>query len=157
MNSLTQQFEILHATVKLRDLLLSAASDDDLAYRLPGDNPTLGELFRELGEAAHSYVQAFKTFKQDFEYRHPDPTIAGSKARLEAWFKTLDREIETALTALSDEDIQSKIIVRPHWQAPVTIMFHTYRECFLIFAAKAAVYFRALKKPLPDQVLWWVG
>jgi hypothetical protein len=36
-------------------------------------------------------------------------------------------------------------------------MFHTYRECFLIFAAKASVYFRALKKPLPDQVLWWMG
>ena len=157
MNSLTPMFEILRMSVKLRDLLLDAASEDDLAFRLPGDNPTLGELFRELGEVEHSYIQAFKTFKQDFDYRHPDPAIARNKASLSEWFKALDTELEAALEGLSEDDIQKKIIVRPHWEAPVTIMFHTYRECFLIFGAKAAVYFRALKKPLPDQVLWWIG
>jgi len=157
MNSLTQLFDILHMTVKLRDLLLDAASAEDLAFRLPGDNPTLGELFRELGETEYSYIQAFKTFKQDFDYRHPDPTIARSKERLSEWFKSLDTELEAVLEALPEADLQSKTIVRPYWEASVTIMFHTYRECFLIFGGKAVVYFRALKKPLPDQVLWWIG
>lgn len=156
MNSLTNQFELLNASVKLRDLLLDASTTSDLAFAVQG-NPTLGELFRELGEVQHSYIEAFKTFKQDFDYRHPDPSIATDKARLGERFKTLDADIESAVNSLAQEDIDSKIIVRPHWQAPVTVMFHTYRECFLIFAAKVSVYFRALGKPLPDQVLWWMG
>ncbi|MCC6616359.1 MAG: DinB family protein [Anaerolineae bacterium] len=157
MNSLTQMFDILHMTVKLRDLLLEASSEEDLAYRLPGDNPTLGELFRELGETEQSYIDGFKNFKHDFDYRHPDPTIARNKAKLAEWYTALDAELEAVVEALPEEDIQTKTIVRPYWEAPVTIMFHTYRECYLIFGGKASVYFRALKKPLPEQVMWWIG
>ncbi|MDX2137459.1 MAG: hypothetical protein SF123_05140 [Chloroflexota bacterium] len=156
MNSLTSQFELLNASVKVRDLLLDASTAADLTFAVHG-NPTLGELFRELGEVQHSYIEAFKTFRQNFDYRHPDPSIAADKGRLGEWFKTLDADIEAAITVLSQEDIDGKIIVREFWQAPVGVIFHTYRECFLIFAAKAAVYFRALGKPLPDQVLWWMG
>ena len=117
----------------------------------------MGELFRDLGEAQHIYAQGFKTFKQDFAYRHPDPAIATSTARLGEWFKSLDADFTAAINALSEDDIQSKTIVRPHWEASVPIMDHTYRECFLIFGAKAICYLRALEKPIPDQVLWWMG
>jgi uncharacterized damage-inducible protein DinB len=156
MNSLTGQFELLNASVKVRDLLLEACTPDDLAFAVQG-NPTLGALFRELAEVEHSYINAFKTFKQDFDYRHPDPIIETDKARLAEWFKALDADFEATVNGLAQEDIDSKIIVREFWQAPVTVMFHTYRECFLIFAAKVSVYFRALGKPLLDQVLWWIG
>jgi hypothetical protein len=157
MNSLTSQLDHLRMTVNMRDMTLNAVSDADLAYKLPGTNPSLGELFRELGESQQVYIDGFKTFKQDFAYRHPDPTIAGSAARLGEWFKTLDADFTAVVTALSEDDIQSKSIVRPHWEASVTIMYHTYRECFLIFGAKAICYLRALGKPIPDQVLWWMG
>jgi hypothetical protein len=157
MNSLTPQLDLLRMALNLRDMTLNAVSDADLAYKLPGANPSLGELFRELGETQHVYAEGFKTFKQDFAYRHPDPSIANSKARLSEWFKSLDADFTAAITTLSEDDIQSKTVVRPHWEASVTIMYHTYRECFLIFGAKAICYLRALEKPIPDQVLWWMG
>lgn len=153
---MSEHGDVLRAAIALRDKLLMEASNAELAYKLPGMNPTLGELFRELGEVQQSYIDGLKTFKQDFTYRHPEPDIAHDGARLKAWFSTLDAEIDAAAKALSDEDL-GKVIVRPHWEAPAAIMLHTYRECFLIFAAKATVYFRALNKPLPDQVLWWMG
>ncbi len=157
MNSLTPQLDHLRMTLNLRDMVLSTLTDADLAYKLPGANPSLGELFRELGETQHIYAEGFRTFKQDFAYRHPDPTIAGSTARLGEWFKALDADMTAAITGLSEDDIQSKTIVRPHWEASVTVMYHTYRECFLIFGAKLICYLRAMGKPIPDQVLWWMG
>ena len=157
INSLEAQFDHLRLTVALRDKMLAELTDSDLAFTPGGGNPTLGELFREVGEVTQVYTDGFKTFTQDFDYRYPDADIAGSTARLAAWYKALDAEMETALAALSEDDIQNKTIVRPHWEASVTVMYHTYREAILIFAAKASVYFKAMGKPLTEQVLWWMG
>jgi hypothetical protein len=156
MNSLAPQLPHFRFTYNMRDLVLQAITDADLAYKLPGDNPTLGALFVALGESTHIYAEGFKSFTQDFGYR-ADPLLATSTKRLATWFAGLDAEFEAAVSALSEDDIQTKTITRPHWEASVTIMFHTYRECFLIFGAKAACYLRAMGKPLPDQVLWWMG
>lgn len=51
MNSIVRrQFEVLHQTQALRDQLMDILSDADLRYKLPGSNPTLGEVCREIGE-----------------------------------------------------------------------------------------------------------
>jgi hypothetical protein len=47
MNSLLE--DELPGTHNLRDQLLGMITDQDLAYKLPGDNPTLGDLCKEMG------------------------------------------------------------------------------------------------------------
>jgi hypothetical protein len=41
-------------------------------------------LCREIGEIQHSYIEALRTFHQDFDWRKPDPTIGRSVAGLTA-------------------------------------------------------------------------
>jgi hypothetical protein len=67
VNSLVE--DELPGTHDLRDHLLGMISDQDLAYKLPGSNPTLGELCEEMGHTQQVYIHSFKTFKQDWGYR----------------------------------------------------------------------------------------
>lgn len=60
MNSLIESEFPLHETQRLRYDLLQTLTDSDLAYKLPGDNPTLGALCREIGEVEYSYIQSSK-------------------------------------------------------------------------------------------------
>ena len=75
-------------------------TDSDLAYKLPGDNPTLGELCREFGDVKYSYIPSFKTFKLAWSHPTTEPELAASVARLQAWYRTLDNEFETVLRFL---------------------------------------------------------
>lgn len=156
MNSLvTTQFDLLHESTALRDDMMALLSDDDLAFQPPG-NPTLGELCREIGEIEQSYIESFRTFQQDFSYCHPETEIATSVTRLQAWYQQLDSDLEAALSAFSEEDIQGKMINRG-WMIPVTTQFHIYREALLIFYAKASVYLKTLGKPFSEQWRGWIG
>ena len=56
MNSLLESEFPLHETQSLRYDLMKALTDSDLGYKLPGDNPTLGELCREIGDIEDSYT-----------------------------------------------------------------------------------------------------
>ena len=158
MNSLMQQHgDILKSTQELRGALLSVLDDSDLAYKLPGDNITLGQLCQEMGEVQQSYIDGFKTFKQDFSYRHPDEQIGSSVAALKAWYESLDEALLTVLNGLSEDDLQ-KPVDRGHGFAPSTgTNFHIYREALLIFYAKAHLYVKALGKRVPGQWQWWIG
>jgi DinB superfamily len=159
MNSwMKEHGEVLHATQELREMLMRAVTDADLAYQLP-NNPTLGELCRESGEVEHLYIQGLTEFKMDgaFGYKHPDPSIATSVARLTAWFTELDAQLESALLALSEEDLQ-RPVERGFGYAPLAgINAHIYREALLIFCGRATVYLKALGKTMPDKWNWWVG
>lgn len=157
MNSIVSQFgELLTMTHALREQMMPLLTDADLAYKLPGANPTLGALCREWGEVQHAYTSSFRVFRQDFSYR-ADPELETSVARLTAWFKTLDADMVAALEALSEDDIQTKLIDRIGWSMPVTVNFHTYREAVLILCGRASVYLKALEKPLPEQWQTWIG
>lgn len=157
MNRLmTEHSPLLESTQERRHELLSILTDDDLGYALPG-NLTLGALCREMGEMQHSYVESFKTFKQDYFYRHPDPAVETSVAALSAWFDALDAELKAALNALSDDDLD-KTIDRGFGYAPTAQMnFHVYREALLIFYAKAHLYVKALGKRVPGNWPYWIG
>jgi hypothetical protein len=50
----------------MRDHLLTVVSDADLAYRLPGRNPALGELLVEMGDIQGVYTHSFETFTLDW-------------------------------------------------------------------------------------------
>lgn len=158
MNTLMQQHgELLRSTQELRRDLLSVLVDEDLAYKLPGNNITLGALCQEMGEFQQSYIDGFKQFKQDYLYRHNDPSVATSVASLSAWYDALDRELNAVLEGLSEDDLQ-KTIDRGYGFNPGVIQnFHVYREALLIFYAKAHLYVKALNKSVPGKWRWWIG
>ena len=156
----TYTLDLLDMTDNVRDLLTDLMTDADLAYRLPGDNPTLGELCREMGQVEQSYVDSFKTFKQRFDYPAVDPALATSVAKLKAWYQQLDQDLHAALQALSEEDAQNRYIERGNplnYQLSAGSQMLCYREALMIFYGRATLYLRALGKPLPQQVREWVG
>src|SRR5699024_2812716 len=114
---------------KLRYDLMNALTDNDLVYKLPGRNPTLGELCREMGETEHRYIQSFKTFTHDWSYQNTEPEMATRVERLKAWYKALDEEFESVLRGFSDEDLHQKQIARGQGFTPSPfVQFHIYRE-----------------------------
>ncbi len=156
MNSLIETEFPLHEAQRLRYDLLRVLTDGDLAYKLPGDNPTLGELCREMGEIEHDYIQSFKTFKHEWSYRAPEPEVAGSVAGLEAWYRALDDEFETVVRGFSEEELHQRQIDRGHGFTPsLFVQFQIYREALLIFFAKASVYLKALQREVSDE--WRIG
>jgi hypothetical protein len=156
MNSLIESEFPLHLAQSERYDLLQALTDSDLAYKLPGDNPTLGELCRDFGEVEYSYIQSFKTFKLDWLYGTAEPDVVSSVARLQAWYRTLDDEFEAVVHAFSEEDLHHKQIDRGNGFTPsLFVQFHIYREALLMFYAKASVYLKALQKYVNDA--WQAG
>ncbi len=156
MNSLIEQE--LPGTHDLRDHLMDMLADQELAYKLPGDNPTLGELCEEMGHIQQAYIHSFKTFKQDWGYCDSQPEATNSVASLNAWYTKLDAELVEALSGLSEDDVHTKQIDRGHGFTPCPyVQFHVYREALLIFYAKASVYLKALEKQCTDQWTGWIG
>jgi hypothetical protein len=146
----------------LRDQLMEIVSDDDLGYRVGGTSSTLGALCREIGEIEHSYVESLRTFRQDFDFQHPDPRIETSVAALRAWYAELDRDLMAALERLSEADLTSRRIVRGDFEedyfSPLpTEQLDVYREALLIFYGKASIYLRALGTTFPPQWQAWIG
>lgn len=146
----------------LRDELLEILTDDDLGFRVGGGSASLGALCREIGEIEHSYVESFRTFRQDFGYRNPDPRLESSVAALSSWYVGLDRELTAAVAALSEDDIANRRIVRSEFDvgdfAPLpSIQLDIYREALLIFYGKVSVYLRAMGKALPGHWQEWIG
>jgi hypothetical protein len=128
----------VEGTHGMRTTMLDGLSDADLSYTPGGDALTLGALFREIGEIEHSYLQSFKTFKQDFSYRNGE---AGLKTTLEAF---------------SADDLK-KSVDRGGFEAPLEMQTQIYLQALLIFLGKVTVYYRIMGKPLPQSVQDWIG
>ena len=158
MNSQIQEFwDLNRMYTPLRDQLMESLTDDDLAYTPGGSNPTLGELCRELGETEYAYVQSFKTFKIDFSHKTDDDSYLTSVDKLKTWYKQLDEELESALEAVSDEDVANKQMDRDGYMAPVHISLDILREALLIFYGKVSVYAKAMDKPLTQMWQDWIA
>jgi uncharacterized damage-inducible protein DinB len=153
MNSLIEgEFPLHQAAGRLRYYLLGILSDDDLAYKLPGDNPTLGGLFREIGEVEHNYIQSFKTLQYEPSYQALEPELTTRVASLQVWYRALDDEFEAVVRGFSEDDLHQQQIARGQGFAPsVFVQFQIYHEALLMFYAKASVYLKALQKPVSDE------
>lgn len=152
MNSLIENEFPLRDSQNLRYDLMNMLTDSDLAYKLPGDNPTLGQLCKEMGELEHMYTQSFKTLKHERSYSNDDPDLATSVERLKAWYTTLDEEFESVVRGFSEEELDSKLIDRRYGFTPtLQVQFMIYHEAILMFYAKASVYLKALQKPVNEQ------
>lgn len=146
----------------LRSQLMELMADEDLAFR-PGASPiSLGALCREIGEIEYSYIAAFRTFRQDFGWRNPDPAVERSVSALTAWYADLDRDLHTALEALTEDDVAHRRVVRSDFDiedfSPLPAQeLDIYREALLIFYGKVSVYLRAMGRELPPHWQAWIG
>src|SRR5450631_4422765 len=110
MNSLMQEkWPWIEGSHTMRTQLMDELSDAELAFSPGGENMALGALCREMGEIEYSYIQSLQTFKQDWLYRNTAAGLEGSVARLKAWYQTLDDEMKTTISALTDEDATKTI------------------------------------------------
>jgi hypothetical protein len=165
MNSLIRDYmeRTLFPDYQLRrNELTDLLSDTDLSFRPGPATLSLGELCREMGEVEHSYIDALKTFRQDFDWRSPDPAVIRSVARLAAWYADLDRELLAALEALSDADVENGRIIRSDWAPEVFSPtprqeLDIYREAMVIFYGKASIYLRLMGRELPGDWRGWIG
>ena len=159
MNSIMQDywptFELYQA---IRGQILSVLDDEDLRFSPGGANRPLGELCREIGETEHIYIESFKEFKCDWSYRHPEPGLADSVARLSVWYAELDAQLKAAIEGLTEEQIQNALVVRDaNFTLPPRIQLNIYQEALLIFYGKASVYLKALNKTVPEQMRAWIA
>ena len=159
MNSLMREyyptFELYQA---MRNQLMEILSDADLIFQPQGENETLGALCLEIGETEASYIQSFKTFKQDFSYRKEEMGLERSVDRLAAWFGDLDRELKSALEAISEKELRDRVVDRGGgFMMPLHIQLDVYKEALLIFYGKVSVYLKALGKERPQQWQEWIG
>lgn len=142
----------------MRDHLLTMVSDGDLAYKLPGQNPTLGELLVELGDIQGVYTHSFETFTLDWTHRelpHPSPITIAS---LRAWFQAQDDAMDRALSRFTQEELHIDRIDRGHgFVASPFVQHQIYREAVYIFYGKLSVYLRALERDGGKEWAAWVG
>jgi hypothetical protein len=144
----------------LRQQLMEILTDDDLSYRVGGENPSLGALCREVGEIERSYIDSFKTFRLDFGYRNADPRLETSVATLSSWYRELDGELKATIERLSEDDVANRTIDRtdfPGFAPVLRLQLDIYKEALLIFYSKADVYLRALEKTPTEQWRKWIG
>jgi uncharacterized damage-inducible protein DinB len=159
MNSIiSEHYPMFESYQALRNQLMDILSDSDLSYSPDNNNPTLGELCREIGEIETSYIQSFRNFIQDFNYRNDEPGLRGSVSSLREWFKELDSELKSTISDLSDEDLSRRVIDRGHdFQVSPRIQLEIYKEALLIFYGKCNVYLKAMGKELPQQWQDWIA
>jgi hypothetical protein len=140
----------------MRTAWLGSLTDAELAFTPGGSAMPLGALFREMGEIQQSYIDSFKTFKQDFSYRNSEDGLEASVARLQAWFVKLDADMKAAVEALTDEQIATQKIERGF---PISIesQLEVYLQALLIFAGKFTIYWRVMGKPMTKEMLDWIG
>ena len=146
----------LQALHHLQMDLLAQLSDSDLLYSLPGRNPTLGVLLRDMGEWQRQYIESFKTFRHDFTLHFAPPNAETSVATLQGWFAELAADFMTALGALNNDDLE-RPVDRGNWFPRLSLQFHLYREMLFIYYGHLNVYVRALDKTISEQWRIWIG
>ena len=156
MNTLFE--EEIRGHHSMRDHLLTLVSDADLAYRLPGWNPTLGEVLIELGDIQGVYTHSFETLTLDWAHRllpPPNPiTIAGMRA----WFAAQDDAMKAALDRFTEDELRIDGIDRGHgFIASPFVQHQIYREAVYIFYGKLSVDLRALERDAGPEWAAWVG
>ena len=156
MNTLFE--EEIRGHHSMRDHLLTLVSDADLAYELPGRNPTLGEILVELGNVQGVYTHSFATFTLDWSHRQLAPPEPMSVAGLRQWFDAQDAAMEEALSRFSTDELHVDRIDRGHgFVASPFVQHQIYREAVYIFYGKLSVYLNALEIDAGPEWAAWVG
>ena len=156
MNSLFE--EEIRGHHSMRDHLLTVVSDGDLAFKLPGQNPTLGELLVELGDIEGVYTHSFETSSLDWAHRQLPPPAPITIASLRSWFEAHDDALNSALSQFTEADVQIDRIDRGNgFVASPFVQVQIYREAVYIFYGKFSVYLKALERDPGEEWAAWVG
>ncbi len=153
---LEDYYEVFQLYQELRGQLLNVLTDEDLQFRPFPNMLTFGQLCYELGQTEESYIESFKTFEQNWDHLSDPLVQPDSITALKTWYDELDEALKTAVSALTDEQVNEGVIKRGFDIRPIS-QLSTYTEALLIFYGKASIYFRALGKPLPDKWPDWIG
>lgn len=151
-----KQYALLKLYQPMRAEVMEALADEDLAFQ-PEKGPSVGELCVQIGEWQRAYIEGFKDFVQDFDYRNPDAELRKRVAKLKEWYAELDAELEAALEGLSDEEVEKRPIERGGWEASTAWNLRIYQECLIIFYAKMWVYFNLMGREQPEGLRRWIG
>ena len=142
----------------MRDHLLTVVSDADLAYKLPGQNPTLGELLIEMGNIQGVYTHSFETFTLDWAHRQLTPPESITIDALRSWFYAHDDGMRSVMSRFSEEELRVDRIDRGGgFIASPFVQHEIYREAVYIFYGKLSVYLRALERDAGASWAAWVG
>jgi uncharacterized damage-inducible protein DinB len=135
----------------MRSQLLDILSNADLAFSPGGQNMTLGELVRRMGDLEHVYIQSLKTGRRDLSYHNMEAGLEHDITRLKAWFQALDEELLETISAFSKEEL-TKRVDRGGFPSTVEREIDHYGEALLIFFGKATIYLKAMNKPVPESI-----
>ncbi len=141
----------------MRDGALALLSDAGLQFSPGGDNITLGQLLREMGEIQLTYIQSLKTGKQDWSYRNDEDGLADSAAQLTKWFERLDQQMKQILDQMTDDDLDKQIDRSNGATRTVEAQLDIYIQALLIFLGKLVIYFKAMGKSLPNSILEYIA
>lgn len=142
---------------ELRDQLMNSLEQADLAFTLPGANPSLGQHCLLIGEIQHSYLVSFQTYQQNFEFRQPDSSLANDLDGLKRWYSQLDKDMFSLLEKLPEETVEGQTIDRGHdFVVDFRTQLDIYREALIIFYGKVSVYLKAMGKELPGRWAHWI-
>jgi hypothetical protein len=142
----------------MRDHLLTLVSDADLAYQLPGRNPTLGGQLVEFGDLQGVYTHSFETFALDWKHRQLPPPAPMTVAGLRTWFDAQDAAMKAAMDRFTEEELRIDRIDRGGgFVASPFVQHQVYREAVYIQYGKLSVYLRALEIDAGEQWAGWVG
>jgi hypothetical protein len=156
MNSLFD--EEIRGHQGMRDHLLTLVTDADLDYKLPGQNPTLGEQLIEMGNVQGVYTHSFATFTLDWTHRQLPAPAPITVSSLQAWFKEQDEAMKAALDRFTDEELQIDRIDRgPGFVVSPFVQHQIYREAVYIFYGRLSVYLRALELDAGQDWAGFVG
>lgn len=157
MNRLMQEkWSWVEGSHGMRTELMDSLTDADLAFTPGGTAMTLGALCREMGDIEQSYLQSFKTLKQDFADKNTEAGIETSVAKLKAWYQQMDTDMQATLAALSDDELSKQIDRGGGNMMPLEIQLDVYLQALLIFFGKATIYLRVMNKPLPKNIQDWI-
>ncbi len=152
MNKLMQEkWPWIDGSHQMRTQLLNLISDTDLAFSPGGQNMPLGALCREMGDTEYAYIQSLKTFTQDWSYHNTEAGLERSVTQLKNWYQTLDEELQTTVSAFSDEDA-TKTVDRGGYPTLIGVQLDVYLQALLIFSGKTTIYLKAMNKALPKVI-----
>ena len=152
MNQLMQEkWPWIDGSHQMRTQLLNLISDTDLAFSPGGQNMPLGALCREMGDTEYAYIQSLKTFTQDWSYHNTEADLESSVTQLKNWYQTLNEELQTTVSAFSDEDA-TKTVDRGGYPTPIGLQLDVYLQALLIFFGKVTIYLKAMNKTLPKEI-----
>jgi len=142
----------------MRDHLLTLLSDADLAYKLPGHNPSLGDQLIELGDIQGVYTHSFQTGTLDWGHRQLPPPEPLTVAGLQTWFGAQDDAMKMAMDRFTDDELRIDRIDRGDgFIASPFVQHQIYREAVYIYYGKLSVYLKALERDAGEAWAGWVG